>query len=46
MTLPTFAGVNELLKKQEIGFSYAEGDTCNAGCHALRVVHGPPLSRG
>jgi hypothetical protein len=45
MTLPTFAGVIDLLEKQEIDFSSAEGDTCKAGCYALCLVHGPPLSR-
>jgi hypothetical protein len=46
MTLPPFAGVIDLLEKQEVGFSSAEGDTCKAGRYALRLVHGPPLSRG
>jgi hypothetical protein len=34
MTLPTLAGVIDLLEKQEIGFSSAEGDACDARCYA------------
>jgi hypothetical protein len=40
MMLPTFAGVIDLLEKQEIGPSSAEGDTCKAGCYADILVHG------
>jgi len=32
--LPTFAGVDHLLKKQEMGFLSAEGDTCERVWHA------------
>jgi hypothetical protein len=46
MMLSTFAGVIDLLEKQEIGLSSTNGDTCQDGCYADVVVHGPPLSRG
>jgi hypothetical protein len=46
MTLPIFAGVIDLLEKQEIGFSSAEGDTCNDGCYASSLLHGSQPSPG
>jgi len=35
-----------LLKKQEIGPSSAEGDTCIDGCYALRLGHGSQPAAG
>jgi hypothetical protein len=46
MMLPTFAGVTDLLEKQEIGLSSAEGDACKRLCYARRVVHGSQPSAG
>jgi hypothetical protein len=46
MTLPMFAGVLDLLKKQKLGLSSAEGDTCKAECYASRLVHGSQPSAG
>jgi len=34
MTSPTFAGVADLLEKQEIGLSSTLCDTCERGCYA------------
>ena len=46
MTLSTFAGVIDLLKKQEIGPSSAEGDTCKLGRYAGSLIRGSPPSAG
>jgi hypothetical protein len=46
MVLLTAAVVIDLLKKQEIGLSSAEGDTCERGWYADSVVRGSRPSAG
>jgi hypothetical protein len=46
MTLSKFAGVIDLLEKQEIGLSSTNGDACNDGFYADILVHGSQPSAG